>query len=349
MKETTNPTTQEETKTKKPNLITRAINRLKASFKNAKLSKRITTLGLATAFAVSGVAFAACSDNNPSKNPNTDPNPTESEYSQILNDVLNSEYYNNLTDMYENDPTYQISKIHEAIPYTFLTREGFNTQAIKDERINCDSVAFVKDDDTNTLYLSTKVGTDGADPYYTCYTLKYTLTDQEYDDLVMLHKGKYIQAPYFIQELDNQKTATVESKASITVEAYDALLQSFIDNENFSTELFGTDDLEMDFLDFSVSENNFELNLRTAPDRGNNTSSMVMIVSGGQLRNLHLVPAMSGNVSTLPYDTSIYTAPYFYWNTTNSDEFRNHYDSITYFDSSAMYNLSLGSDLYEEK
>lgn len=321
-----------------------------------KAYKRFAILTISAALA-GVVALGACSLGSQTGGNDTDPDdptidnndPTpepEEKYSQILNDVLESDYYAELTDMYEAAWNYPITKAHEAIPYAFLSREGFDIQAIKDEEIDCDSVAYIKNEDTSTLYLSTKVVTDGADPYYTCYTLSYPLTDKEYDDLVMLHQEKYIQAPYFIQELDNQKTAKVISKASITVEAYDGLLQSFIDDKNYSTRVFGTDNLEMDFLNFSVNDNTFEVNLRTWPYRGNNTSTMVMIVRNGQLRNLHLVPSLSvAPVSTLPYNSSVFIGPDFDWNPTNRDEFNTNHDSLTYFDSSAMYNLHLGTDL----
>ena len=321
-----------------------------------KAYKRFAILTISAALA-GVVALGACSlggqtggnDTDPDDPTidNNDPTPEpEEKYSQILQDVLESDYYAELTDMYEAAWNYPITKAHEAIPYAFLSREGFDIQAIKDEEIDCDSVAYIKNDDTSTLYLSTKVVTDGADPYYTCYTLSYPLTDKEYDDLVMLHQEKYIQAPYFIQELDNQKTAKVISKASITVEAYDGLTKSFIDRNNFSTDVYGTDNLEMDFLNFSVNDNTFEVNLRTIPDRGNNTSTMVMIVRNGQLRNIQLVPALStANVSTLSYNSSVFIGPDFYWNSSNYEEFQNNYDSLTYFDSSAMYNLHLGTDL----
>lgn len=320
-----------------------------------KAYKRFAILTISAALA-GVVALGACSLGSQTGGNDTDPDdptidnndPTpepEEKYSQILNDVLESDYYAELTDMYEAAWNYPITKAHEAIPYAFLSREGFDIQAIKDEEIDCDSVAYIKNEDTSTLYLSTKVVTDGADPYYTCYTLSYPLTDKEYDDLVMLHQEKYIQAPYFIQELDNQKTAEVISKASITVEAYDDLLHTFTENKNYSTSVFGTADLEMDFLDFSVNDNTFEVNLRTWPYRGNNTSTMVMIVRNGQLRNIQLVPAFSTTpVSTLKYNSSVFTGPY-HWNPTNRDEFNTNYDSLTYFDSSAMYNLHLGTDL----
>ncbi len=344
-------TKEEETKTNQPNLIARACNRMKLLFSKPNIKKRIASIALATPVIVGAGALTAC-NNTPSIDPNPTPSPTPeptTEYSQILNDVLDSDYYADLTDSYRDAWSYPITKAHEAIPYAFLSREGYDIQAIKDEEIDCDSVAYIKNDYTNTLYLSTRVETNGADPYYTCYTLRYSLTDDEYDDLVMLHQGKYIQAPYFIQELDNQKTARVESKASITVEAYDGLLQAFIDNEMYSNEVFGLNEIEMDFLDFSVDNNTFEVNLRTRPDRGNNTSTMVMIDHDGLLRNLRLVPALStAPVSTLNNNSSVFIRPTFDWNPTNLNEFQNNYDSLTYFDSSSMYNLHLGEDLVEE-
>ena len=321
-----------------------------------KAYKRFAILTISAALA-GVVALGACSlcgqtggDDTDPDDPaidNNDPTPEpEEKYSQILQDVLESDYYAELTDMYEAAWNYPITKAHEAIPYAFLSREGFDIQAIKDEEIDCDSVAYIKNDDTSTLYLSTKVVTDGADPYYTCYTLSYPLTDKEYDDLAMLHQEKYIQAPYFIQELDNQKTAKVISKASITVEAYDGLTKSFSDDSVISNT-FNNNQIEMDFLNFSVNDQTFEVNLRTRPDRGNNTSSMVMIVRNGQLRNLELAPTIIENINTLNHNATVFASPTYYWTLTQEDlaSFQNNYDSLTYFDSSAMYNLHLGTDL----
>ena len=321
-----------------------------------KAYKRFALLTISAALA-GVVALGACSlggqtggDDTDPDDPtidNNDPTPEpEEKYSQILNDVLESDYYAELTDMYEAAWNYPITKAHEAIPYAFLSREGFDIQAIKDEEIDCDSVAYIKNDDTSTLYLSTKVVTDGADPYYTCYTLSYPLTDKEYDDLVMLHQEKYIQAPYFIQELDNQKTAKVISKASITVEAFDELEQSLINNKNFSTSVFGTDNITLEFLNFSITNNTFDINVRETPDRGNNTSTMVMIVKDAQLRNLHLFPASNRDISTI-YNSSVFAGPGYFWDLTDDEitRYKNNYDSLTYFDSSAMYNLHLGTDL----
>ena len=321
-----------------------------------KAYKRFAILTISAALA-GVVALGACSlcgqtggDDTDPDDPaidNNDPTPEpEEKYSQILQDVLESDYYAELTDMYEAAWNYPITKAHEAIPYAFLSREGFDIQAIKDEEIDCDSVAYIKNDDTSTLYLSTKVVTDGADPYYTCYTLSYPLTDKEYDDLVMLHQEKYIQAPYFIQELDNQKTAKVISKASITVEAYDGLTKSFSDDSVISNT-FNNNQIEMDFLNFSVNDQTFEVNLRTRPDRGNNTSSMVMIVRNGQLRNLELAPTIIENINTLNHNATVFASPTYYWTLTQEDlaSFQNNYDSLTYFDSSAMYNLHMGTDL----
>lgn len=319
-----------------------------------KAYKRFAILTISAALA-GVVALGACSLGGQTGGDDTDPDdpaidnndPTlepEEKYSQILQDVLESDYYAELTDMYEAAWNYPITKAHEAIPYAFLSREGFDIQAIKDEEIDCDSVAYIKNDDTSTLYLSTKVVTDGADPYYTCYTLSYPLTDKEYDDLAMLHQEKYIQAPYFIQELDNQKTAKVISKASITVEAYDELKNSLSTfTPVFNT--FTTSDLDMDFLTFDINAQTFEVNLRNSPDRGNNTSTMVMIVPNAKLRPLLLIPA-TGSITTLGRNSSVFTGPCtLWWIQTTAEEFRNNYDSLTYFDSSAMYNLHLGTDL----
>lgn len=75
--------------------------------------------------------------------------------------------------------------------------------------------------DKSKLYLSVKAETHEG--YYDNYVLSYPLTEKEYDDLFMLHTNKYIQAGSFIQELDSQKQAKVESHVNVEVETLNSL------------------------------------------------------------------------------------------------------------------------------
>ena len=206
----------------------------------------IVKCGLALIMAVIVLSASACGSfwdtsetplgpdstvNTPSDSHDTDPDTSNdsapapenpySQYSQILQDVLTSEYYNGLIQEYRHG-VYSYSNKYAPIPYAFLESKGYNINDIKSDALKCEVSSFIKKNDLNTLYVSVKVETKStSDDYYTDYLLSYPITEKEYEDLCMLHKEYYLQASYFIQELDNRRTAKIENVAKIDVKTFD--------------------------------------------------------------------------------------------------------------------------------
>ncbi|MDE6058947.1 MAG: hypothetical protein K2G44_02790 [Clostridia bacterium] len=198
--------------------------------------------------------FAGCGNNdNPDSgngSGNNGGNEESGKYSKILTEVLNSDYYNDLID----DASYSnLGYKYEDIPFTFLEKQGYDITAIKNNYINVGSCSYVYDTNKNELFLRTIItnSNNGSD-YYTMYLLKYSLTDKEYEDLEMLNRGNYIQAGFFIQELDKQKSAQVVANYTLKKNIYNEMLDNFGITEN-TKSLFGNDGADS-FIIKSVSD-----------------------------------------------------------------------------------------------
>ncbi len=199
-------------------------------------------------------------------NPNTPEEPTTPEvtHSQLLYDVLNNSEYNALIENYQADASVRNLQQYDPIPYGFFEERGYNIADIKNDTLRADAVAYIKDSEPNNLYIATKVeGTGYARPFYTCYTLKYTLTNEEVNDLNYIHENHAIQAPFFIQELSYQNEATVESEANIFIETYDRFIED--SSEYFSNQheaALNTTDIAMDLNSINFDSNSITCTIR---------------------------------------------------------------------------------------
>ena len=176
------------------------LKRAYAHLKSSKIVKRLAVLTIATAMAFS---IAACEEvpnepNGPQFNiggtqnnvDNENRNPIDvSGYSQILQNILLDEHYDNLIYQAIVGKNYQLLEtgVFEPHPYAFLASEGFDISAIKNDEIEAYTMSFVKDEEPNNLYIYTRVMQDNS--YWTNYLLKYKLTDKEMDDYHFLHSG----------------------------------------------------------------------------------------------------------------------------------------------------------------
>lgn len=238
--------------------------------------------------------------------------------------MLKDEEYNSLIDNYEQKLSHSHS--YNPHPFAFLSIQGHNISDIKNDKLKCYSTSYRIGEDKNNLYITTRVENKGSTPYYSCYLLKYSLSNQEYDDLKMLHKKKYIQAPFFIQKLSAQKTPTVEHSTKITVKAYDELLNQLRNNKNFSTNVFGVQNIELDFLDFSVDKQTFDIAMRSPIMYEND------MIKNGKVKKLNLFPSIVSSVTTI---NNAFNGPAIQWDLTQ-DDFKNlskNLIDITYFDS----------------
>lgn len=148
-----------------------------------------------------------------------------SNFSQVLQTVLTDDYYRNLVEIQKDSSRLSCSTAnkYQAIPYGFLEDEGYNITAIKNNEIACETDVFVIN---NELYIACRVENKTSTPYYTHYVIKYSLSEQELQDLNLVfrefpdgantYRTISYQAPFFIQELSNQKDAQVLSKNHIT-------------------------------------------------------------------------------------------------------------------------------------
>ena len=215
------------------------IKRLFTKLQPAKIVKKLATLTLALGIALGTTACSNTPNNN--TNPGTTPPTTEqggneqgggnqndySQYSPLLQGVLTDDYYNLLIDQAKANPNIANKGHFDPHPYGFLEDEGYDINKIKNNEIECLSTSYL---DNKNFYIQTKVENKATTDYYSCYTLKYTLSNDEIDDLNKLFPAiggttyKYYQAPLFIQEISNQKTASVISKAHLTKTCHEALL-----------------------------------------------------------------------------------------------------------------------------
>ena len=257
----------------------------------------------------------------------TTPGGNNGEYSQILENVLNSSYYNEIIDDYLNSNNKDSQNAEAPIPYSFLEKEGLDVDAIKNDTLECISVAYILNNDTSKLYLSTRAET--KEGYYANYVLSYPLTEQEYNDLYMLHEDNYIQSGLFIQELDAQKSAKVESHVNVEKDTFNGLesriqylCDDYINNEYVYIDVTSANE-----------DAEFTLNVRSAPASRKN-----MIIENEELRKMEC----SSDPSSLSYlNNVIYMYNTAFFNTDNLDEFKENSEPITYFDSQTYHNPNI--------
>ena len=300
-------------------LISKITEKLKNPTNGKILSKGVASLALASALALSGCSGLASifnPNNGQTNNPNIDndnqtqiggdgsattPEEDLSGFSQITYNLLENSYYRNLLNSYDADYADTGSQLYDPIPYGFLQSEGYNIERIKNDELECDSMPYIKDGEENSLYIALRVETNAQIPYYTCYTIKYPLTNLEKSDLDFIHNERAFEAPLFIQELSYQKTPVVESEASMTIECYNEILDVLKTTYLCPAEtLFGTDHIVLDILDFSTSNNTLDLYVRPNVSGG--------LISESEIRLANIVPeykednirVVNGNVYSGP-------------------------------------------------
>ena len=308
--------------------------------KTHRAGRRAAALAVALAAAF---AFAACSpasgnsaqQNEPS-DPNTPSEPSEpsaptASHSDLLYGILANSYYRKIvSDLRESAGAADHSQLYDPIPYGFLEDRGHDISGIKNDTLQADSVAYTKEGEPNHLYIATRAETAAEFPYYTCYTLRYTLSDLEMSDFKLVHDGNensmHIEAPLFIQELSYQKTPTVLSEASIVVTTYENILKSLLGFDNVSSDLFGTKNLTIDFASFSTINNTIVCYVRN--DHFND------LISTATIRTANMVPGNEGvDITTLSSNAKVYSGPNLitFENTQAMQNYMNNVTTVTYF------------------
>ncbi len=216
--------------------------------------KRFLTLILAVLFLALSAGCFGTGNTNENNNTITPPSSTEgdlppegptkperpvipdySEFSQAMQNVLTDNNYLGLIAEAEKHSSLgaysKNNNAYMAIPYQFLTDEGFDVINISKNNLRARSELFTMGND---LYITLYAEKAASTNYFANYVLKYELTDQELSDLNRLYSSAspvsdatYVQAPFFIQELSKLKTPEVISEAYITPQAYEKVNADF--------------------------------------------------------------------------------------------------------------------------
>ena len=328
------------------NLLVKLANKLKNAFTSKTGKRAITSLALAGVLAATmvGCTYTPSTDkpvdpdnpivdpinpDNPNPNPDN-PDPTE-QYSDILRAVLNDPYYDEIAEEFHNvnAADSRSNKIY-AIPYGYIESIGIDTSPIKNDEVEAYATTYIKDDEPNYLYVYARVENNDSTPYYTCYNLKYSITDQEKEELEMLHEDGYIQAPFFIQELSNQKTPVDTKVASLTVERFNSFSNSFKKNSWSSTDAFGHHNIDISLIGFSVEDQTFEIQAMSSPNS--------IIDDKGEIRHIQLIPSIGAEVTTI--GNNVLNQP-LAWTCTNEalEEYQNNATYVTYYFTNNIVNL----------
>ena len=321
------------------NLLVKLANNLKNAFKNAFTSKTgkraITSLALAGVLAATmvGCTYTPSTNkpvdpdnpivdpinpDNPNHNPDN-PDPT-AQYSDILRAVLNDPYYDEvIEEFYETGVGSRRSNKVFAIPYGYIESIGIDTTPVKNDEVEAYATTYIKDDEPNYLYVYARVENNDSTPYYTCYNLKYSISDQEKEEFVMLHKGSYIQAPFFVQELSNQKTPVEAKVASLTKARYESYLREF-KRDPIIQDALG-EYIDFTLLGLSVEDQTFDVQMMTSPDS---------MIDKGEIRTVQLIPNIGSHLSTVGNNVLDYPLA---WTCTSEEleKFQNNVTNITYY------------------
>ncbi len=249
---------------KKENLLVRLCKRIKAMFNNSKVVRRVATLAIASALSLT-VMFGCAPNNTVKPGPGTDPTEPTTKYSAILEDVLDDEYYNSLIDNAKEDFELYDSASFDPHPYAFLKKEGHDIDAVKSGELECRTVSYVLENEPNNLYMMTYVENKSSDPYYTEYTLKYTLSEQEMKDYKFLHKDGsdyYIQAVFMNDAISKNKRETIVSETKMNVKAHKEMCENLASLTPIR-ELVKTNNIDIILMEFNKSNETFTFCFRS--------------------------------------------------------------------------------------
>ncbi len=221
--------------------------------KKNKIFKKIVVLAMACCILLT--SFTIGCNNSTNNTPADDKDsPTTAKYSQLLQNILDSDYCNTLiTQVW----TWGDKGYFDPHPYGFLEKEGYNINLIKSNNLLCNTYAYVLDKEPNNLYMAVSVETKSTQPYFTEYLLKYTLTDKEMSDYDMLHSEEIIQAMFMNDEISKNKEVEIINKAKCTVEAHEGIKTTLKSIYQEPECLNGNDVYGILFKEYNLSEKRF--------------------------------------------------------------------------------------------
>ncbi len=321
-------------------------NLLTRLFKRGKM--KAATVALATALTVTPVMTgcdALFNDNGSNNNGPVIENPNSPQGSETFQAVTSDPYYTNLLNNYYLRGN--VVPLLYALPVGYMEENGFDMSKLQDSKLIFDSIAYIKNDDHNTLYVYTDIYdyTSMPDAFNTCYTLAYRLTDQEYEEFTSLNRGGYIQANFFVQELSRSKTPVEANCVKMTTDLYSTFTSRFKNSNTYTKNIWGTDEIQIDFLDFSVEDQTVSIVVRDLPEGKSHTW---FEYNDAHIRYMDLEAAVGSRVVTTSYDNTIYNGPRGA-NATNFEEYKNNVTDITYYYSSdeTLFQYELNDDFIQ--
>ena len=235
-------------------LLSRVLNRVLNKEHSPKAFKKLASLVLAGAI---GLTVTACdlstavddpvkdsstkyedssnidsSFNDSSDSSSIEEPPIEVDYSKfspIIQAMFNNDYYVALTQKIQENVANGDCTDYYSHPTMFWDSVGIDANKIRSGEIECQTNAYVLDEEPNNLYIATYI-TDTNNNCYDQYLIKYTLTDQEMKEYYTLRELKVWQNFYMNDILSIYKKPEIVKHGKIDIETYDILKQSFNNN-----------------------------------------------------------------------------------------------------------------------
>lgn len=222
--------------------------------------------------------------------------------SGILSAVRSGDAYAKLISSYTGS---EENALYSSIPYSFLNSQGIDSEQYRSGNKLCFCSAYIeKGQHTLNFSLRAELPEQSDTLYYLCYTISYELNEQEYREYDMLHHGRYIEAPFFVQELAKQKHANIHNQIKIAKEEYDSVYK--IIGESDVGSLLDAQETELDVLEKTETE----ITVAVRPACTDKTTEGKLITLTAQTDN-GLPPETVSNFS-MTTDESNYTVITYY-------------------------------------
>lgn len=230
-------------------LLSRVLNRVLNKEHSPKAFKKLASLVLAGAI---GLTVTACNFSTAVDDPVKDSSPKYedssnidssdsssieeppievdySKFSPIIQAMFNNDYYVNLTQKIQKNVANGDYADYYSHPSMFWDSVGVDANEIRSGEIECQTNAYVLDEEPNNLYIATYV-TDPTNTYYDQYIIRYALTEQEMKEYHTLREAKVWQNFYMNDILSIYKKPEIVKHGKIAIETYNMLKKSFDNN-----------------------------------------------------------------------------------------------------------------------
>ena len=177
-----------------------------------------------------------------------------SKFSPIIQAMFNNDYYVNLTQKIQENVAKQDYTDYYSHPTKFWDSVGIDANKIRSGEIECQTNAYVLDEEPNNLYIATYI-TDPTNAYYDQYIIRYTLTEQEMAEYYILRELKVWQNFYMNDILSIYKKPEIIMHGKIAIESYESL-RANLTKQLVLTEI---DDMIVQFIGEQDGKSNIKL------------------------------------------------------------------------------------------